>query len=378
MNHYKIYLLVFGVFVCTICFAQDDCTTAIDLGQTCASATGGGAGCSPAGLGNAFCGCGTNYCKFDPSAYTCATSPNAPKCIGVSCPVTGNDVWFKFKVPAGLNTVDIEVSREDVTATVMNLKIYSTTSSCISGGCAGLSQLNCYSSSCSPGCGIMTTSGLTGGNCYFVRVIYDGANPRFSICIGKAVLLPIELLSFNAFPISPKELQVNWITATETNNDYFSIERSVDGINFSSIGTVKSAGNSSTQKTYSWIDTDPVVGTSYYRLKQTDFDGKFEIFNPVSVDFDPNNVEWMFVNPNLVSSSDKINLELTNLPSCNDISIHLYDLNGNAVYSNTLPLDVNGQGIITSLDVPSHLSSGMYALSVSCGNRVGVKKIVVQ
>jgi len=285
-------------------------------------------------------------------------------------------VWFRFTVPGANTQVTIDITTEASTTDDAHAKIYS-------GSCASLVELSCnQATACSPGCLNYVQGGLTGGSSYYLRVIFEGPsppNPIFDVCIYKATTtLPIELLSFSAFPYSSKEVQVNWITSTETNNDYFSVERSTDGINFSPIGTVKGAGNSSTQKKYSWIDADPVVGKSYYRLKQTDFDGKFEIFNPVAVDFDPKNVEWFFVNPTIISSSDKINLELTNLPSGNNIAVHLYDMQGNSVYSNLISFDVNGKGIITTLNIPAHLSSGMYALSVSCGNRAGVKKIIVR
>ncbi|MEQ8924545.1 MAG: T9SS type A sorting domain-containing protein [Fulvivirga sp.] len=96
--------------------------------------------------------------------------------------------------------------------------------------------------------------------------------------------LPIELAYFYAQP-SVQIIELNWSTYTEINNDYFSIEKSIDGINYSLLTTVNGAGNSIDQLEYSYTDKKPSFGRSYYRLKQTDFDGTSETFSPVAVDF---------------------------------------------------------------------------------------------
>ena len=95
--------------------------------------------------------------------------------------------------------------------------------------------------------------------------------------------LPIELISFDA-KCNNGKVNINWSTATENNNEYFTLERSTDGINFNAIKIIKGSGNSSSVKYYSATDIDALTGsTLYYRLKQTDFDGKFEYFNIVAV-----------------------------------------------------------------------------------------------
>jgi hypothetical protein len=90
--------------------------------------------------------------------------------------------------------------------------------------------------------------------------------------IGNA--LPIELLYFRA---AAKEgaMELTWATAKEINNDYFTIERSADGQNFSELLRVNGAGNSQTMQQYTATDASPLSGMGYYRLKQTDRDGTF-------------------------------------------------------------------------------------------------------
>jgi hypothetical protein len=111
----------------------------------------------------------------------------------------------------------------------------------------------------------MTTSAQTRQTSLFFR----------SFLVGSPIYaLPIELVSFTA-RLNNEKVNLNWVTATEVNNDYFTVERSQDGTNFKTLFTKKGAGNSSTRKNYEMIDPNPLPGYSYYRLKQTDFSGKF-------------------------------------------------------------------------------------------------------
>lgn len=88
--------------------------------------------------------------------------------------------------------------------------------------------------------------------------------------------LPVTLLSFTAEAVNSEYVQIDWATVSETNNSFFTIERSTDAQNFEVIGTREGAGNSEDIVNYSFLDLKPVAGISYYRLKQTDFNGEFE------------------------------------------------------------------------------------------------------
>lgn len=88
-------------------------------------------------------------------------------------------------------------------------------------------------------------------------------------------ILPINLVSFSLSERND-DIQLNWITASEINNEKFEIERSRDGVNFGKIGEVDGNGDSSREIKYNFVDNTPVLGSNYYRLKQVDFDGKFE------------------------------------------------------------------------------------------------------
>ena len=84
--------------------------------------------------------------------------------------------------------------------------------------------------------------------------------------------LPVELLLFTGTPYETFNL-LEWITASEKDNDFFTIEKSFDGISFETIGTIKGAGNSNVQQNYSMEDNHTANGITYYRLSQTDYDG---------------------------------------------------------------------------------------------------------
>jgi hypothetical protein len=109
-------------------------------------------------------------------------------------------------------------------------------------------------------------------------------------------VLPIALLSFSAGRVG-EDVQLNWVTASEINNNYFTVERSKDGTSFEEVIQIQGARNSNTILYYSAMDDKPYSGTSYYRLKQTDMNGKFVYENIVEVDFAKLFKAGMYPNP---------------------------------------------------------------------------------
>jgi len=130
---------------------------------------------------------------------------------------------------------------------------------------------------------------------------YDGFAISSRGSTGDEVPLPISLLWFTAECEAPN-ITLKWATASETNNNFFSIERSIDGLNFELLGTVNGAGNSVQTLQYSYVDLNPLESKSYYRLKQTDFDGKFEYSNIVSANCENEILKDIKIYPNPVTS----------------------------------------------------------------------------
>ena len=118
-----------------------------------------------------------------------------------------------------------------------------------------------------------------------------------STTVCDPILLPIELLFFNATVLNDQTVQLSWETASEWNNDYFTVEKSVDGANWQIVGYEDGAGTSNTLRSYSKIDYSPFSGSSYYRLKQTDFNGQMEYFPAISIDL-PLNETSVTIYPN--------------------------------------------------------------------------------
>ncbi|MFW5725715.1 MAG: hypothetical protein ACOCX0_04640, partial [Bacteroidota bacterium] len=97
--------------------------------------------------------------------------------------------------------------------------------------------------------------------------------------------LPVEWYSFDA-SLAGDEVLLTWQTATETNNDYFTVLRSADGIDFESLGIIAGAGNSNELLSYSFTDNAPRAGINYYQIRQTDFDGQTDYSQLLAVNAD--------------------------------------------------------------------------------------------
>ena len=123
-------------------------------------------------------------------------------------------------------------------------------------------------------------SGLTGSGTITVQGTFtDNEAGPFDSCSGGGAScsgpLPIELIGFSA-ELANGEVQLQWSTASELNNNYFTIERASDIEKFETIGTpISGKGTTNNKSNYNAQDENPIYGRSYYRLKQTDFDGKF-------------------------------------------------------------------------------------------------------
>jgi hypothetical protein len=123
---------------------------------------------------------------------------------------------------------------------------------------------------------------------------------------ASALLLPIELLFFKGKQ-EKESIELSWATATELNNDYFNIEKSIDGIKWDVLGNIPGAGSSTQILRYTFKDNMPDEGVQYYRLKQTDFDGTFTYSTAIAINFEgPANGNSIAVYPN-PNSSNQLN-----------------------------------------------------------------------
>ncbi len=169
-------------------------------------------------------------------------------------------------------------------------------------------------------------------------------------------VLPVELTSFIATTEGPKNNLI-WATASETNNKGFDIERSYDGTNFSTIGTVKAQGKAGT---YTFIDAQPFNGINYYRLKQMDFDGKETLSKVVSV-------------TTKGKGTSKIKIFPTNTEGVVLITNYELGITTVAVFNQLGQLVLTNNGV-NRLDL-SAMPSGLYLVQVQAGGETVTEKV---
>ncbi len=183
---------------------------------------------------------------------------------------------------------------------------------------------------------------LVDGGTY--HAIKNGAVSRNIIVKGGA--LPIELIEFEATYLGDKRILLSWKTASENNNDYYTIQRSDDGIRWEDIKNIPSIGNSVEIQNYSTEDHINRGGTFYYKLIQTDFDGSRETVDIVSLQVDLDEIS-IYPNPPI---------GILNVEYSDPIELSLCDLNGRVIKFSSM----NKQHKINT----STLQSGIYMLYI--------------
>ncbi|WP_422361625.1 T9SS type A sorting domain-containing protein [Reichenbachiella sp.] len=178
--------------------------------------------------------------------------------------------------------------------------------------------------------------------------------------------LPVELLYFTASS-QQDQIVLEWATASEFNNDYFTVERSRDGIDFEEIDYVNGAGSTTAVNHYSIVDYNSLAGKSFYRLKQTDFDGTFSYSEVISVTHTQHLQFNAYPNP----VGDVAYLEVNNSLFAEMFRIEVFDVNGSTM--NVPYTQENDRSI--QLDT-SRLRSGMYVLRLSVSESVFYSRIL--
>ncbi|MES2382312.1 MAG: T9SS type A sorting domain-containing protein, partial [Bacteroidota bacterium] len=206
-----------------------------------------------------------------------------------------------------------------------------------------------------------------GTTVYYVTDTYSCLRDSFTV---NATSLPITLLNFDA-QLANKKVKLNWSTAMEINNNFFTVERSENGKTFYPIANIKGAGNSTKTSQYSLIDDINTVNanTIFYRLKQTDFDGRFTYSKTATIDLgNVGNFDLsVFPNPN----SGTFTIGLSNVMS-ETIYITIFDLLGNEHFVQEIET-INGKK-----NIELSLPPGFYTLNATTiEGKVIVQKIFV-
>lgn len=185
--------------------------------------------------------------------------------------------------------------------------------------------------------------------------------------------LPIELLNFDA-RLNEPVVNIDWSTATETNNDYFVVERAGDDLVWKPLMQVQGAGNSSSTISYHEVDREPLNGVSYYRLKQVDFDGHFEYSDVVSVVRTHKQAEndlYLFPNPSSIGSVYVTLPEHKSDELVGDLS--MFEISGKKVWEERAAFN-GGQFVLNYGDLPS----GIYLIQLQTQDLNLTKKLVIR
>lgn len=182
--------------------------------------------------------------------------------------------------------------------------------------------------------------------------------------------LPVELTTLSV-QAKDQKVYIDWTTAVEINNKEFTVERSEDASNFEPVTTVPGAGNNSVLSEYSAIDYDPLLGTSFYRLKQTDFDGKFKYSDilPVTVMSAIKTEFSIYPNPNKGSFKVEITTPLE------EVELQIINNFGQLVHVEQI-IDVTGKAVV-DLNLGSLLPAGIYFVKMDAGNDTFIKQMVI-
>ncbi len=183
-------------------------------------------------------------------------------------------------------------------------------------------------------------------------------------CLDCNSILPINLLEFNATP-NKNVVDIIWITGSELNNNYFILERSRDGITFENYHQISGMGNTNNGFQYKIVDSSPIEGISYYRLKQVDFDGNFTYSDIKSVYFEKEFTFEVFPNP----ANSEFTIQSENIEK---INLSIFNAVGESV--NLLSYTIDDKIIIDS----KSLSNGIYFIHIQYENKIYTKKIIIQ
>jgi len=201
------------------------------------------------------------------------------------------------------------------------------------------------------------------------------AFPNFSpVTFGTIInnnSLPVEILSYSA-ACNEEVVEIRWTTASESNNDYFSLEHSPDAISWQALAMVSGAGNSSMNLDYEYTDNNPYSGINYYRLIQTDFNGQKDTIGIVSAGCGQSGATVSYY-PNPFTS--ELTIQMDNIVTDRAV-VQIFDALGQLVYTRILNAEeIEGSSVVFDL---SGLAPGMYSVEFSSYVFISTRKIVRQ
>ncbi len=182
--------------------------------------------------------------------------------------------------------------------------------------------------------------------------------------------LPVDLLKFDA-ALHEKQVVLEWTTINEKDAVYFEVQRSTDGINFTSIGTVNATGNNKPFESYEFVDSSPELGVNYYRLKQIDQNRKVHNSRIIQINVASKVSFTAYPNPIKGGSLLKVNILGVNAESA---KVSIVNMQGQSVFNKSVGLSSN-----TALSIPiaETLAKGVYILKVTAKDKTFQTQVTI-
>ena len=297
------------------------------------------------------------YCGNTSASYTADYSSDL---LSDFCGTIENNSWLKFTANATSANFNIWTSNCSI-GDGIQIEIFNTSD------CVNFTPVsNCWNPFNDIN-GTVSASGLIIGHDYYMMIDGNGGDVcDFLIGAGSGiVVLPSELLSFTS-NCSDNKTQIKWSTATETNSDYFIIEKSINGIEFNEIQKINAAINSTHQLNYLEYDDSNFGEIVYYRLKMFDVDGKLKISKIISSNCSKNEIS-IFPNP----TKNKVNIIYNS--NSEFVEIVISNLEG-GVFLHEL---FNEKSINKEFDLES-FPIGIYQIKIISEDQVDYKKLVIE
>lgn len=204
--------------------------------------------------------------------------------------------------------------------------------------------------------GVNQSSSTTRQFSIYFKAFFEEVNP-----------LPVELLHFTAEAGPKQTVNLNWATASETNNAYYTIEWSEDGENYEELNSIPGAGNTTQKSYYKYTDLSPLPGLNFYRLIQTDYDGSQRIYDPVRVTVQERkgslSIDHVYPNP----VNDETRVILTT-PQTENIELRL--INSSGKEERTIQIDRLKSDRTWHINDLQDLEAGVYYLQASQDGKV--------
>lgn len=290
--------------------------------------------------------------------YTADTPANSGTLF---CGSVENNSWYEFTALSTTETFNFTSVTSCTWGDGVQAEVYEVTYDA-SGCCSAFTSMsNCMN----PGIaqpGTVTANGLTIGNQYILMVDgWGGDNCAFTVSgwTAQGIILSVELVDLGAIQRETENV-IYWKTSSEKDNDYFEVQRSFDGIVYSTIGTIEGQGTTQDETDYWFPDTDVRNGKVYYRLVQYDFDGMKQTSQVITLNRNMTTVGMQSIYPNPAGDAAFVEVNLKTLVG--NATLTVKSTEGKVVYSSVLKSETTD--LIHKLDL-KHYSQGVYLITLT-------------